>query len=482
MHCSLLLIALFSSFACAEDVQTLRQQLEELQRAAQELQRSMPQPAPNMPSFGLPATPQDKVAQVVENTNRMRRGILSSLSAFSGSDEPEIPVPAAIPFKGRIIVRGKDSDPPSGGWSSLSLSYAVTEEFVGYVHISEYYDPKTGKPNGKKEYLLGSASVNISVEQSGRQCVSKDSGSCRDWRDFSTHQVDPGDRYPAIHEWALKGGSENGRIILEIESPTVYFTSADGKAGRKLGCYGTKIERSPAQFAQDLNRKSLSLTSQVGSLSTITPRCEPGSSIELSLSFGDAPQDSSEAPDRCRQTESLLKDIEFLLHMRDAYESLGPGAQSEEDLMDLVEFEIQRTYPGFDLTAAGSPENGGGSHEFCSEETNTPDLCAKGVPRPLCEWEGAALDAHEQTHVEDIQADPSIKPLFCNTQYQMEHYPSASDLDRQQAKVRAKLDGHAYNEQAKHARDSLEEELSSSACGFGPGFFTRMQEALARIR
>lgn len=74
------------------------------------------------------------------------------LARIRPAKEVLVPVPLGRKLKGHIRVTGKDSDSPINGWIPLTLNYTVKEDFVGYMIITDYCDPKKSRFTDKREY------------------------------------------------------------------------------------------------------------------------------------------------------------------------------------------------------------------------------------------------------------------------------------------------------------------------------------------
>ncbi|MCE5193945.1 MAG: hypothetical protein LLF28_00565 [Nitrospiraceae bacterium] len=453
--------------------------MEDLKKAAEEMKKAMEQMG-----IGLPKTPQEKVDIVIENTNRAYRDLMAGLSRIEPKEGLVIPVLMATRIKGYVIVSGKDYDPLRHGWRPFELEYKIREDFIGWMIITDYYDTKARRFTGKKTYMIGSVSTDIKVmSQKGKQCVETDHllpPTCKEWQQITTHDIDKGDVYPAMHDWTILADSDEKKITIEVESPGIYFHSPDKQAGRSLGCFGTKIERTMEEFKKDMEAHKLSVAKKVGVVSGGTPRCDIGSEIELNMELCD-PKNFADI-DKCKQTELLLEDLKVILKIRDAFKDMAPGAKDVAHLLDLVGLEIKTAYPGMDIQNEEFLARYSASYNICTGETVIPDTCKECAPSPLCKWRKKGLEIHEQIHDSDIQNNPKIRQLFCDTQYQLENFPDVNFWERLLAKTYAKMDYDAYNEQAKYLRDIIQEQLSGNVdCTFKPEFFSEFQEAISKI-
>ena len=458
-----------------------------LMKIMQELQSIMQQmPAPGsgmateMPARG--ETPEEEVDRAVEAINRGYRDLMRNIQRISPEEERLVPISFATRLTGHVAVTGKDSDAPQNGWIPLNLSYQVLEEFVGYLVITDYYNPKARRfVADRREYMLASISTGIRVpSQTGRQCTNTDFApfvQCTEWRTLDTYDINSGDVYPAIHDWVIMGSTEEGKVTIEVESPSIYFRSSDRKAGRGIGCYGTKFEQSVSEFSDDLPEHTIKLQKPVGTTSAITPRCEIGSRIELEMEVCD-PKRFADL-DRCKQTEMLMGSLKMLLTVRNAFKEMAAGAKDVDHLLDLVSLEIRTEYPGVDLQNEAWLEKNSGSTNLCDQSMTVPDLCKGCTPRPLCEWLREGLQIHEQAHYNDLQSHPNVRKLFCDDLYQMQYYSEVNKRHQVQAKTYAKMDYDAYTQQANYLRGVIEDLLSAnSECQFEPKFFVDFQEAI----
>ena len=511
-----LLIFLLAVFFCApgtraqDSYQQLQQKMENLSRKMgqttdpQKLAQLMKQMqalmqlmanmdgAMGMMASGRAASPEQEVDRVIEATNSSYRELVNNLKQLKTKDGRPLPVTMAAKLRGFIVVAGKDSDPPRNGWIPLQLRYRIREDFVGYLMVSRYYDTRVGRFTGKLDYYLASISTSIRMPSiDGRQCVAMDSAPfvrCVDWRSFSTYDVHKEDIYPAIHEWVIMGSTDENRVNIEVEVPALYFRSVDHKAGRGIGCTRTTFEMDRAAFETALQQHVIELNKPIGIDSTVTPRCESGSTLRLHVTLGELFKPEVRAPepadlDACRQTQLLLEDVKFLLKLRDTFKQMASRAENLDALLELVGDQMRVEFPGTDLKDAEYLAQSAGAYNFCSHQIHVPDLCQAASPRPLCRWRTEGLKAHEKTHREDAQNDPSIQKLFCDSTYQMQHYRTIKDLERAQSETYAQLDYHAYDEQARYLKDLIEQQLrEGGGCRFDPNFFVDLQQVLDDLK
>lgn len=435
-----------------------------------------------------------KIDQKIDAVNDTYRAMVKGFSYWSSIPEsqplPEemepIPVPLATRIKGHIEVKGKDSDLPATlGYVPLELTYTVRESFLGFMVITKYYDPKTRTYIDKEDYFIGSISTEIEIEPkslSGKQCVEhvgtlpKD---CMDWREFTEYDIDKGDVYPGSYQGVIEGSSDEGRMTIEVESPTIIFRSSDNRATRGLGCFGTKFEKTLSQFREDLESRKLTEVKAVGDDSIVTPRCEIGSTIALNIDFCD-PERFADL-DKCKQIGLLLDRLKRFIKLRDIYKAAASGAESEEDLETTVDLEMDIAYPGTELWYEEYLKRKTTAYyeDPCNGKIVVPDYCTGScVPRPLCEWDRKAAEIHEQTHKSDYESDPYIRKLHCETLYQQRCY-KANDLAKTKAEIRGKSEGNAYNATAQYIRSVIDEQLSGILdCQLDPRFHGEFKEAI----
>ena len=452
-------------------------ELMKIQQKMMELMNRMVTPLPGenpgMP-VGRGKTPGEEIDRQIEAINRGYRDISRTIYQIRNETGPLIPLSRASRLRGSIRVTGKDSEPPFRGWVWIDLQYEVIEEYVGYLIVIDYYDPKTGRFTEKKDYAIHSISKGVKeISQTGKQCLRASSaipGYCTEWEAFAAHDTDKGDEYPAIHEWVVGGSSEGDQVRIEIESPSIYFWSANRRAGRALGCYGAEIKMTKSEFERALLSGTLEQWKNVGHEFRGAPHCAIGSEIKLSITFCD-PRGYAEM-DKCEQVKSLLASAKALIRLRNAFQEMASAASDEDHLMELVLLEMNMVYPGEDWGQKYVKESG--SYNLCSQEITLPELCKGCAPRPLCEWYHKGLEIHEGTHLADAPGNPLIKNYFCDSSF------VPSDLQgRQKAKIWAGLDYHAYDEQLKYYRHVLEEQLTANVeCRFEPSFYADLNEVV----
>ena len=344
-------------------------------------------------------TPEDEVDRRIEAINRIYRVASKSVYQLTDQTKPLVPLEYASRIRGRIVVTGKDTELFSKDWVWVDLNYKVQEKFVGYLIVTEYYDPRTRRIADQKDYAIHSISTDIKrISQTGKQCIGLTSyipKNCTGYEEFTDYDTHREDVYPALHDWVIMGSSEGDSLSIKVESPSIYFRSANGSVGRALGCYGTKFEIPKSDFERDLqNIDELYASKDVGHKSSGSPRCDPGSAIELRVKPCDPKQ--YVLKDKCKQLESLLADIKALIRLRNAFKEMADRAKDEDDLMELVVREMTRIYPDKDWKKSYEEDSGG--YDFRSGEIILPEFCNDCTPRPLCEWHLNGLEIHEQTH------------------------------------------------------------------------------------
>ena len=88
----------------------------------------------------------------------------------------------------------------------------------------------------------------------------------------------------------------------------------------------------------------------------------------------------------------------------------------------------------------------------------------------------------KKTHELDVLANPNLKRLFTDTQYQIEKF-TANELAKEQALAWGEMDRHAYDENARYLMDILQMELSrSTGCNLAPKFYVEFERALDALK
>jgi hypothetical protein len=170
-----------ASFASGEDdFEAMQKKMEELARKAgetsdpaelaeiqQELTELTTQMLSQLPKVGLglpeipSKTPEEEVDHRIEAINRNYREAAKSIHQLRDETKPLVPLSYASRSSGSIVVSGKDSELSERGWAWVDLNYKVEEKFVGYLIVTEYYDPKTGRFMDQKDYAIHFLSTGI---------------------------------------------------------------------------------------------------------------------------------------------------------------------------------------------------------------------------------------------------------------------------------------------------------------------------------
>jgi hypothetical protein len=492
-HLFLLFLVLAFCFTCAssasgeDDFEAMQKKMVELARKLgetsdpaesakikQELTELTVQMFNQLPTWDLGMleaqgkTPEEEVDLRMEVINRSHREARKSIYQLRDETKPPVPLVYASKVRGSIVVTGKDSELSTRGWVWVDLNYKVEEEFVGYLMVTEYYDPKTGQFLDRKDYAIHSISTGIRVlSETGKQCVGLTSyipHDCTGWEEYTTYDPNKEDAYPYMHSWVILGSPEGDNISIEVESPSIYFRSANNRAGRALGCYGTKFEIPKSDFERDLQMiGELQVSKDVGRKSSGSPRCDMGSAIELKMNLCDP---RLYAEDRCEQLESLLADMKALIKLRNTYKEMAGRAKDVNHLNELLIREMTRVYPDKDWGNKFKQDSGG--YNFCNGEITLPDYCKGCIPSPMCEWYSNGVDIHEQTHQRDAPNNMLVKEYSCDTSF------VPTDLQNKEiAKKWAEMDYHAYGEQLKYYLDVLAKELNAhrQECQFKSSFY-----------
>jgi len=301
---SILLVLLLSNILFSGEKEEILERIEELGNEAEkttdinrlmEIQQEMKQLTQelmNQQGYGLGdislvpgSTPEEEIDREYKMINAAYRAFRQTIGYKSSSQTEKIGVQQAIKVKGYIIVDGKDETEPYRGWIWVTLRYKVKEEFVGNIIVNNYYNLKSRKFTGEKDYSIHTISKKIDVKSvSGRECVEASAGipgSCIKWEHFSTYTIAKGDKYPGMHQDVIMGYSEDGKMKIEVHSPEIVFKSSNGRIGRGLGCFGTDFEMSTSKFEQIIERGQLKMTKGVEAKEGGSPGCDKGSSITL---------------------------------------------------------------------------------------------------------------------------------------------------------------------------------------------------------
>lgn len=439
----------------------------------------------------LPAIPSKRGATPDEEVNRIIQAINSSyerqkivFAGYTEANAPLVPIPRTRKLHGSLEVRGsnqrKSSETPYEGGVSKTLQYTIKEDFVGYLTITEYYDPNTGKFVDKKDYWISTISQKIHPPAfSGKECVEivgNNWKACKKWEQYGLYKIDEENHtYQAVHDWVIIGSPEDNGIKLKIETPDIIFSTAKNNRSRGQGCYGANMYMSNVDFALDIEDNKLTLQESVGGEFKGSPHCGIGSTVTVNIEI------CKETP-RCEQLEPLLSKILWAIDLRDKYGAMAAVAESETDLHAMVNLDLNDRYPNLDIQDKQFLEDNAGGYNIRKGITILPNLCKGCATMPLCFWDREGLRVHEKTHELDVLADPILKKLFTDTQYQMENY-NANELAKEQALQWGKLDYHAYDENARFLMDILQKELSQSmGCDLSPQFYSDLDKAIDALK
>jgi hypothetical protein len=428
-------------------------------------------------------TPDEEINREILAINGAYERQKLAFAGFRDASAVLVPFQSARKLHGSIEVRGSNqklpSETPYEGGVSRTLQYTIREDFVGYLITTEYYNPKTGKFSDKKDYWIKTISEKIHAPVfSGKECIETFGNNwkvCKKWEQYGSYRITDGNTYQAIHEWTVGGSPKDDGIMLKVETPNIVFSTVNNSKSRADGCFGADIFLSNVDFAMDIEDDKLALQQAVGGEFRSTPHCGKGSTVAVNIEL------CKEVP-RCEQLESLLFNILWAIDLRDLFKSKSEIAESTEQLDLLVNQELKKRYPDLDILDEKFLNENAGNYTYQTGEIVVPNLCKGCATMPLCMWNMEGLRIHEKTHQLDALADPNIKRLFTDTQYQMEHY-TANELGGVQAQVQGDLDYHAYDENARYLMDILQMELSrSTGCSFPPEFYMNLNKALDALK
>jgi hypothetical protein len=499
----IIIVTLMGSLSPAyadENSDDIQQRIEELQREAEqttdlnrlmeiaseltELMASMPTPGDmggeipeSLATTGRGKTPDEEVNRVIAALNYSYVQGKKALAGFRDPEAPLVPVSRARKLQGSITVNGTNrkqpGETPYNGNVSKTLDYTIQEDYVGYLVIQEYYDPRTGKYVDKKDYSIGSISQKIKVPFfAGKECVEieQDWRNCKRWEKYASYRLAGGDTYPAIHDWVVLGSPEEGSVKIKVETPDVIFATFNRGEQRGQGCFGAKFSISNDEFASDIEDNKITRQKSVGHEFHGTPHCGLGSTVSMQVQL------CKEVP-RCEQLQDLLKNIFWAIELRDSYGRYASEAESDQNLHDLVSLDINERHPNMDIADKEFLEKYSAGFNPASGEMTIPNLCEGCAARPLCQWNMDGLRAHEKIHKADIEANPDLRRLFTDTLYQQQNY-TANQLDRAQAQATGELEVHAYDENARYLMDILDRELNQGLpCDLPSSFYVDLQRA-----
>ncbi len=406
---------------------------------------------------------------------------------FAGYRDPGakqlVPFLSARKLHGSIEVRGSNqrlpSETPYDGGVLRTLQYAIKEDFVGYLITTEYYDPKTGKFKDKLDYGIKTISQKIPAPVfGGKECVEivgNNWKACKKWEPYGSYRLAGGDTYPAIHDWTVMGTPEDDGIMFKVETPDMIFSTVNNSRSRGQGCFGADIFLSNVDFEMDIEDDKLTVQEQVGGDFGGTPHCGKGSTVTLNMEL------CPKLP-RCDQLEALLAKVLWAIDLRDKFEAVSKVAESLDDLLSKVNADLKKRYPNLDIQDEKFLKENAGGYDIRTGETMLPNLCRGCATMPLCMWDREGLRIHEKTHELEVLANPYLKRLFTDTQYQLENF-TANELAREQARAWGEMDRHAYDENARYLMDILQMELSqSTGCNLPPKFHLDLEKALEALK
>ena len=234
--------------------------------------------------FSRAATPEEEAKRECKMINMQGAKLKAMLPqiASSAKESKSIPVTHAVPIKGYTIIDGKYESKPYRGWIWKRLQYKVIEKFVGYITITEYYNTQSRMFDIYKDFGIHTFSTDIDVKSfSGKECIRASSGipgNCEKWEYFSRYIIPRDNRYPSIQEWVVSGQSEESKIDIEVEAPSVHFKSNNGRASGGIGCAEADFEMSTEQFEQIIKSGKIDLEKSLS-----YQECNKGSSITLHI-------------------------------------------------------------------------------------------------------------------------------------------------------------------------------------------------------
>lgn len=231
-------------------------------------------------------TAEKEIERRREIINTQFRQFQSFVGAQAQADE-EARIAEAIPIEGRIIVDGGETDLETRGIIPMDLKYTVEEKFVGNLLVLHLYDAKKGRFAKDKEYMIDTLSTAIKVVNAGgRTCVKWSSGlpgGCTNWASFNRSEIDAGNRYPQFYAGVALASTEDKKVEIEANAPTIVFSSPARDAAAKLGCFDATWTMTTAEFEQLLSRSEIVLKKEIGRPVGPSPGCRPGSTMTLFL-------------------------------------------------------------------------------------------------------------------------------------------------------------------------------------------------------
>jgi len=422
---------------------------------------------------GRGRTPDEQINYEIDAINSSYERQKIAVVGYRDPNAALIPFLSARKLHGANQVNGSNQrlpgETPYNGGILRTITYMIKEDFVGYLVTTEYYNPKTGKFTDKKDYSLKSISTRVNPPSfSGKECVETIGNNwkaCKKWELYGLYEIDDLNNYQSIHEWAVGGSPDNDGIMIRVDTPTIVFRTSKKNRSRSPGCFGADIFVSNVDFEADIEDNKVKAQQSIGRDFGGTPHCGKGSTVSLSLEL------CKEKP-RCEQLDALLDNAQWAIDLRDKFLAKSATASSEEQLVQLVNVDLGSRYPGLDITDKEYLKKNAGGYNFYTGKTTLPNLCRGCATRPLCRWDTEGLQIHEKTHELDTLANPVLKRIFTDAQYQLVNF-TASQLAREQARVRGEMEHHAYDEQARYLMDILDFELSKSACSFPASFYEK---------
>jgi len=437
-------------------------------------------------SFSIPTgrgrTPDEQINYEINAINSSYERQKIAVVGYRDPNAPLVPFLSARKLRGTNEVNGSNQrlpgETPYNGGVLRTITYMIREDFVGYLVTTEFYNPKTGKFTDKKEYSLKSISTRVRPPSfSGKECIETIGNNwkaCQKWEQYGLYEIDELNNYQSIHEWAVGGTANSDGIMIRVDTPTIVFRTTKKNRSRSPGCFGADIFISNVNFEADIEDNKVKAQQQTGRDFGGTPHCGKGSVVSTNLEL------CKEKP-RCAQLEALLDNVLWAIDLRDKFLAKSAIASSEEQLVQLVNIDLGARYPGLDITDKEYLQKNAGGYNYYTGKTTLPNLCRGCATRPLCRWDMEALGVHEKTHELDVLANPVLKRIFIDTHFQQVNY-TATQLAKEQARVRGEMEHHAYDEQARYLMDILDFELSKSACSFPASFYEKHNNAKNKLK
>ncbi len=438
----------------------------------------------SMPStkLGLGATPEEDINRQIQSINFIYREAIKNIHQQRGEGLPLIPLSKAARLRGNIVINGAAQESGTNDWVSMKINYGLKESFVGFLMVTEYYDPGSGTITDQKDYAIESISTSIALKRlSGRECVDRDRNSCRKWEQYSEMHNQRLNNFPSIHQDVVnaipQGGWEGdgAPVILKIDSPSVIFRSSGGGATAGVGCYAKDIDITNSAFTTFIAQGKFNAVQTVGSELL---QCNAGSTIEVKIKFCNP---EYALMDQCEMIKEMIRNLEYILAFRDAYLANAEAADSIRNLIKMVNQEIQQAHPGSGSLAQRYAGSDAGGYNICTKEVTVPDACKETCsPNPLCQWETEGLRAHEETHKSDM-AKPELATFV--TEYCKDYHPNVNALNRRAAKIWGDTEFNAHNEHARYILDVVNEQMSlSQGCLFESQLYEKLYRLSSRVQ